>query len=326
MIPLWLKRSKAAVGSAPQLQRFHDQLADLKLESVHHLTALIREQFQLIPVMAVEVEFYLRGDLSRTYPAALLATMDNALRASSIKAHPAEQERGAGQYEVALQPTDNLPQLAVDVQALPEILKAALAAEGFELTFAPKPYAEDFGSGTHWHIHLESERLRRNVFSRSEEGRYSKEILWSVAGLLETLPEAMLCFAAKPEAYQRFTTPKLNAPTHIGWGPNNRTAALRLPNKELNDKHIEHRVAGADADPWMSIIAILAGVAHGLDTQDFPIDAVYGDASDDQYALETLPDFTTAIDLFKQSTVLPKYIGEELCGEYLSRVVYPDAY
>lgn len=329
MIPLWPKRQKAApalTASPAQQQRLHDQLATLKLESLQQLMMLLRRQFQLTPIMAVEVEFYLLGDLSRSYPAALLATIDNTLRDAGIHAHPAEQERGTGQYEVALHPTENLPQLAVDVQMLPSLLKSALVNEGFDITFAPKPYADDFGSGTHWHIHLESERMARNVFTRSEEGRYSREMLWSVAGLLETLPEAMLCFAAKPEAYARFVQPKLNAPTHIGWGPNNRTAALRLPNKDLKHKHIEHRVAGADADPWMSILAILAGVAYGLEAQDFPIDAVYGDASDTQYALEPLPNFTTAVDLFKQSTALPRLMGEELCGEYLSRVVYPDAY
>ncbi len=317
---MWRKTSLA------KTHRLHDQLAELKLASVQQLQRHFEQKLHFIPVMAAEVEFYLLGNLAATHPATLLARMNAALKEAGIAAHPAEQERGTGQYEVALLPSDNLARLAAEVQALPMILGDALAAEGVKLSFASKPYPEDFGSGTHWHIHLESARLRRNVYTRSEEGRYSREMLWSVAGLLETLPEAMLCFAAHAQDYARFREPKRNAPTHISWGPNNRTAALRLPNKDLQHKHIEHRVAGADADAWMAMLAILAGVAAGLEAQDFPIDAVYGDASDDQYALEPLPDFETAIALFKQSTLLPKYIGETLCGEYLSRVVYPDAY
>lgn len=305
--------------------RFHDQLAVLKQASLTRILERLRREHFLFPVMAVELEFYLTGGVGNAYPQALLALIDNALRQAGISAHPAEEERGTHQYEVALQPLSDIAELAEKTQRLPAIIQQAVAKEGMTAHFGSKPFPQDFGNGLHWHLHLQN-RAGENIFSRAEEGSYSRELLWSLGGLLEMLPESMLFFAPQPEDYARFALPKMNAPTTVSWGGNNRSTALRLPNKPLNLKHIEHRVAGANADSWLCVLAILAGVAHGLEHQVYPGEAIHGDASDPQYDMEKLPDYREAIALFQQSTALAEYLGEELCGEFLRRVVYPDAF
>jgi glutamine synthetase len=52
------------------------------------------------------------------------------------------------------------------------------------------------------------------------------------------------------------------APT---WGYENRYVALRIPNGEGAARRIEHRIAGADANPYLSLAAILAGILLGLE-------------------------------------------------------------
>lgn len=304
--------------------RFHDQLAPLKQASLATILERLRRESFVRPVMAVEVEFYLKG-AQAAYPQRVLALIDAALKREGISAHAAEQERGAGQFEVALQPTEDLAMLAEQVQELPQIIQAAVASENLTVDFSAKPLPHDFGSGLHWHIHLQNRR-NENLFFRNELGTYSTELLWAVGGLLEMLPESLLFFAPHAEDYTRFQQPKMNAPTTISWGPNNRSAALRLPNKPLDSKHIEHRVAGTNADPWLCILAILAGVAHGLEHKVYPQEAVHGEASDPQYDLEPLPDYREALSLFQQSKAMSEYLGGELCGEFLRRAVYPDGF
>ncbi len=305
--------------------RFHDQLAPLKQSSLVQILERLRRESFVTPVMAVELEFYLSSAQSNGYPKTILSLIDTAMRDAGIAAHPAEQERGTGQYEIALKPMEDIAALAAAVQQLPDIIQQAVAAEKMTANFASKPYAQDFGSGLHWHIHLQNRR-GDNLFFRNEGGTYSQELLWSLGGLLEMLPESMLFFAPQPEDYTRFELPKMNAPTTISWGPNNRSTALRLPNKPLNEKHIEHRVAGANADSWLCILAILAGVAHGLEHKVYPGEAIHGDASDPQYDMDKIPDYKESLALFQQSVAIKEYLGEELCGEFLRRVTYPELY
>lgn len=49
-------------------------------------------------------------------------------------------------------------------------------------------------------------------------------------------------------------------------GGNNRTTAIRIPTSTIDSqtRHIEHRIPGADSDPYLVISAILAGVHYGL--------------------------------------------------------------
>ena len=54
------------------------------------------------------------------------------------------------------------------------------------------------------------------------------------------------------------------APLAATWGHDNRTVALRVPSGPPEARRIEHRVAGADASPYLVLAAVLAGIHHGL--------------------------------------------------------------
>ncbi len=66
------------------------------------------------------------------------------------------------------------------------------------------------------------------------------------------------------------------------WGFNNRTVALRIPHGGPAATRIEHRIAGADANPYLVLASILAGVNHGVTNKIDAGDAVEGNA-------ETIP-------------------------------------
>jgi len=72
----------------------------------------------------------------------------------------------------------------------------------------------------------------------------------------------------------------LNAfvPLNDCWGFNNRTVAMRVPHSDPANLRIEHRIAGADANPYLVTAAVLAGILHGLDTRADPGPAIIGNA------------------------------------------------
>ena len=68
------------------------------------------------------------------------------------------------------------------------------------------------------------------------------------------------------------------APTAPTWGHNNRTVALRVPTGAPGARRIEHRVAGADANPYLVLAAVLAGIHHGLTHELEPDAPITGNA------------------------------------------------
>ena len=86
---------------------------------------------------------------------------------------------------------------------------------------------------------------------------------YGVAGLQATMSESMAIFAPNINVYRRFK-PDEFVPVTRDWGENNRSVAFRLPIGDGQSRRIEHRVAGAEANPYLVIAAVLAGVHHGI--------------------------------------------------------------
>ncbi len=141
----------------------------------------------------------------------------------------------------------------------------------------------------------------------------------AIAGLLATLPEAMPCFAPSDASYKRYATQyahskaHYNAPATISWGGNNRTVAIRIPTSTHTPemRHIEHRVAGADADPHLVIAAILVGIMHGLSEKlSLTLPKIYGNAWERQYSMPPLPaSLAEARKHYEEGRVMRKYIN-----------------
>ena len=102
-----------------------------------------------------------------------------------------------------------------------------------------------------------------------------------------------------PNAYRRFR-PETYVPLHPSWGINNRGVALRVPVSSPENRRVEHRVAGADVNPYLLAAVVLAGIHHGLTGKLDPGPPVRGNA----YAREDvgLPtNWPSAVAAFERS-------------------------
>src|SRR5699024_10557314 len=180
-------------------------------------------------------------------------------------------------------------------------------------SFMAKPYGDSSGNGLHLHTSL-LDAQGDNVFA--EAGEPSELLMQAVAGLLETMPDATALFAPHANSYRRFQ-PGSHAPMTPTWGIDNRTTALRLPLAAPAAMRVEHRVAGADANPYLVLAAILAGMEHGMAQALTPPSETRGSGYDLENSVRALPDdWGAALARFEQSEFIADYLGSQYQSWY----------
>lgn len=222
-------------------------------------------------------------------------------------------EFSPGQFEINLHHVGN-PVTACDhAILLKRIIKGVARQHGMAATFMAKPFADIPGSGLHVHFSLyDSEG--RNVFFEAnslEIPAISDTFRHAIGGLAETMSDAMAIFAPNANSYRRLI-PGNFAPLTPNWGYNHRDVALRIPVSGEKDCRIEHRVAGADANPYLVMAALVAGIHHGICQGCDPGEMIPEGVEIDEVI--TLPRiWSAALDEFDSSAVLPQYLGEDYC-------------
>lgn len=299
----------------------------------------------LTPVVAIEYEFYLvdrdaaaGGDVR---PAAspetgwrstttsvyglddlydfegLLGDVHAACAAQDLPAETFVKEYAPGQFEINLHHVSD-PLQACDLAILLErCIKQVARRHGVIATFMAKPFADRVGSGLHVHVSL-LDRAGRNVFAGPLDAKINRPISnalrHAMGGLLATMPEAMAIFAPNANSYRRLR-PGTYAPVKGLWGGDNRTVPLRIPSGNEASVRIEHRVAGADANPYLVVAAVLAGIHHGIVNRILPPEPIVGDG----YAQEGIPlpiRWPLALQRFAEGNVLKPYLGEDWCEAF----------
>lgn len=276
------------------------------------LVERLKADFGLSAVTAAEVEFYLHGYSKRepiySMDKFFLDTLD-AGRAAHIPYNSLLKEKGDDQFEMVLGMSPDPTRTVEHILGMKKIMHQAATTHDLKADFSAKPLESEPGSGLHIHIHL-ADTNEKNVFYKDDHA-ISDHLKHSIGGLLAWLPDSMPVFAPKPESYTRFVA-KSNAPVTASWGANNRTVAIRLPDKPHQNKHIEHRVAGADADPEKVMAVMLAAIHDGLTRKLDPGQQIYGDASLPMYQLPLLPQtLEEGMKRMKESEAIRKYFEIE---------------
>ena len=104
-------------------------------------------------------------------------------------------------------------------------------------------------------------------------------------------------------------------PVNCTWGYNNRSVAFRVPAGPPSARRIEHRVAGADANPYLALAAILAGIHYGIENKIDPGLPTEGNACEE--IDETLPRRLRAgLTRFRNSKIMKEYFGARYVETY----------
>lgn len=88
----------------------------------------------------------------------------------------------------------------------------------------------------------------------------------------------MPIFSPNHNAFRRLGG-TVNAATRASWGFEDRDACVRIPESDPRNLRVEHRLASADANPYLVLAAILVGLEHGLEAKREPIAPLNEDRS-----------------------------------------------
>lgn len=172
-------------------------------------------------------------------------------------------EYGYGMYEFALTPKPAV-EAADDAMRAKLHLRELCAERGLVATFMTRfqPPGKESACGAHHHLSLwrdDEPVLAAGLNNLSDVGHHF------LGGLLHHMRDTHVMFRPTINSYRRFDRGAWS-PTDVSWGYENRTAAIRaITTPTPGACRFEHRVPGADINPYLTLAAMLAAGADGIE-------------------------------------------------------------
>ena len=287
----------------------------------------------MFPVTALEGEFYLL-DPSRNPPEPLkpengwpsfegpqvyaleplrdvqefLNTVKEVTALQSIPLTSVLCEYGDSQFEMNLDHSGETSAHARDFLMLKHAIRNIAAANGQLASFMALPLGNSGGSGCHIHVSV-LDGNGENIFGKDES-----KLLQGIGGLMETLGPSLGVCAPFANSYRRYRKAGWS-PNAGNWGRNHRLVSLRIPISGSDDKRVEHRIAGADVNPYLLTASVLAGIHHGIKHGIDPgPESMEGQEPEEGIELPTR--WREALRAFDGSAFFRDYFGDEFVDIY----------
>ena len=328
----WLPNTGQVLVSMDKLAGLPAAVADPRLRLAAIIAGLKADNLQ--PALACELEFYLLDAQAWKQGKVMPATASNQLpltqtqvysvddleamrpffadvyKYAALQGLPAEtaiSEYAPGQFEITLVYRKDALQAVDEAIQFKRLIKGVAEQHGMLACFMAKPFTEQAGSGMHIHVSLQ-DNDGLNLMS-TDETETNAYLLHSIGGMAATIQDSMAIFAPHANSYRRFKANSY-APTAATWGINNRSVTFRVPTGAAASRHIEHRASGADANPYLAVAAVLAGLHHGIKYQIHPGKPIEGNAYGEQN--NTLPlNWYDSLAAFANSAFIADYFGED---------------
>jgi len=294
-----------------------------------------------VPVVAVELEFYLlerdpdgrlqpaRGLLSGTrgnrIDAYGLGRLDDmsplfddlyaAARALGLPVRTLMSEYAPGQFEITLEHRADALRAVDEAVQFKRAVRGIAARHGCVACFMAKPFANLAGAGMHLHASMAGED-GRNLYA-DDDPAGTPLLRHAIGGMRETMADGMAVFAPHANSYRRFRAMSY-APVAPTWGVDNRSVSLRIPAGPPASRHVEHRVAGADANPYLVAAVVLAAMAHGMERGIDPGPRVEGNGYEQARVGDLPTQWHAAIECASRSEFLAEALGREFLDVYLA--------
>ncbi|MES1201311.1 MAG: glutamine synthetase family protein [Pseudomonadota bacterium] len=296
------------------------------------------EKIGLRPVVAPELEFYLtqintdpdlplmppagRSGRSETSPQPygleaiteyedLIETIYEHAEAASLHLDTMIHESGTAQLEINFNHGDPV-HVSDQVLVFKRIVRQVALKHGVYATFMAKPMENQPGSAMHMHISVvDAKTGENNLFGAGDDN--TKLFRNFVGGLQKYLGQCTPLFAPNVNSFRRMR-PDFSAPINLQWGYDNRSCGLRVPISGEQNRRIENRLPGADANPYLGIAASLVCGYIGIRDAIEPSEMVEGNA----YKWKrTLPrTLAEGLDRFKECKPVIELLGEHFCAAF----------
>nr|WP_294971983.1 glutamine synthetase family protein [uncultured Pseudomonas sp.] len=223
-------------------------------------------------------------------------------------------EEGTAQMEINFRHGDALD-LADQIVVFKRTMREAALKHNVAATFMAKPMTGEPGSAMHLHQSVVDVATGKNIFS-NDDGSMSELFLHHIGGLQKFIPEALPLFAPNVNSFRRFL-PDTSAPVNVEWGEENRTVGLRVPDSTPDNRRVENRLAGADANPYLALAASLLCGYIGM-VEGFKPSAQVKGRGYERRNLRLPLTIEAALECMEGSKTLEKYLGDKFIRGYVA--------
>ncbi|MFD7709190.1 glutamine synthetase family protein [Streptomyces sp. NPDC059786] len=262
---------------------------------------------QLAPV------FPHNADYALDHSPALVEFFDeirSAVRRAGARVEAIKTEGAPGQVEVTWPHTD--PMSACDNYTVyKHAVRHVAARNRMTPTFMAAPYT-GLASGLHLHVSLW--RDGAPVFDTDSAQDMPEPLHLALAGSIAALPHLVPLYAPTENSFLRYR-PHSFAPVNYTYGIDNRTTAFRVAGHGEHTR-IETRLAGADANIYNAVAAVLAGFVYGLDHQPKLPAPCSGDAYKERDAPCVPRNLEEALLDFRESTLAGEALTDPVVAHY----------
>jgi glutamine synthetase len=261
-------------------------------------------------------------DVTGGGPTDLRQAMLAAAGRVGVEINSAHHEVAPGQHEVDLAAGEALA-CADAVVTFRLALQAIAQRSGVIVSFMPKPFNDQPGSGMHVHQSL-GRTGGGNAFAGSDDYGLSDVAKHFIAGQLHHAAGMCLVLAPLVNSYKRLVR-GLEAPIFLSWARTNRGALIRVPHvSRPQAARIELRSPDPSCNPYLAFAVMLRcgldGVERRLPLPPPVEEALYGF---DEVELErrnvgVLPDnLKDAVDACADDVVVRDALGDNLADRFL---------
>ncbi|MBU0806551.1 MULTISPECIES: glutamine synthetase family protein [Pseudomonas] len=223
-------------------------------------------------------------------------------------------EDGPAQMEINFRHGEAL-HLADQITVFKRTMREASLKHDVAATFMAKPITDQPGSAMHIHQSVVDIKTGKNLFSNAD-GSMSQLFMNHIGGLQKYIPELLPLFAPNVNSFRRFL-PDTSAPVNVEWGEENRTVGLRVPEATPQNRRVENRLAGADANPYLVLAASLLCGYMGMVEDIKPSAPVKGRAYE-RRNLRLPITIEHALERMEACKAAEKYLGEKFMRGYVA--------
>jgi len=195
-------------------------------------------------------------------------------------------------------------------------VKEIARQEGLLATFMSKPFADSAGCGSHAHMSLL--RLDSGQNAMSQDG--------AEAGLSQVGRQFIAGQLAHASSIYALLAPTLNclkrrrrhtfSPTNVSWGPEDRSAFVRVKGGSLDSRHVENRAPSGLSNPYLAGAALLAsgllGIADKLELEP----AAHPPAEEDESKAKLPTTLEESLQLLEADAKITELLGREFVTAY----------
>lgn len=257
----------------------------------------------------------------------VMQDMVSALTAQGLSVEQYMPELGPGQQELSIRHAPALR--AADNQiTYRQTARGVAQQHGLIASLAPKPFANQAGSGAHIHLSTWNKTHTKNLFADKRDPNGLARVAYHfIGGVLRHLPALLALTTPTVNSFRRLQ-PHFWSSAYTAWGIENREAAVRVPTRywgnEAGTTNFELKASDPSNNPYLALGALIAagldGVAQAMDP-GAPADQDPGNWSDAERAARHIRRYPTslaaALDELERDEVLQNALGAPLAKEYL---------